>query len=208
MSQLGTAFGSDYAAYITEQLDDLGITSSDPEYKAAISNATVLYVAQKSASLNAQSAMDTLANAKLYLMQNASANPTLMDVLEAAGSTGDPLTTAALMYGAVTAYANGSDSASATALKSQAASVTNATSLLDLFKAAANEDDFLDYCGTYTTDGSSITGTTPTDAFSADMEGYLGALDVLDTVSGEVDLTQSGTWSSDTVDELLAAILG
>lgn len=195
--QLGDSFGEDYAAF----LEEVG-AGNDP---TKIGNATVLYIAEKSGDMTAQSAMDSLSKAASYMKNNAGSNPDLMDVLGAASSTGDPLSTAAMMYGAVTAYAN-SGATGTDALKAQAANVNDAASLLQLFQSAASDTNFLDYCGSYENKDGVIT-STPSSQFTTDMNGYLGALSAMSTVSGEIDLGTDGVWTSDQINDLLGQML-
>ena len=195
---LKQVFGEDYVKYLEEQ----GATSG-----TAKGNATVLYIAQQTQGMTAEDAMSTLCNAAFYLNQQTSSGqtPGLMDMLEAANSTGDTLTTAAMMYGAVTAYANGSDNA---ALKTQAANVNDADSLMALFSAASADQGFLDYCGTYQYDASGVTSSTPSDAFVKDMNGYLGALEGMNSMSGGLNIEDENLWSGDDMDGLLGEMLG
>lgn len=187
-------FGADFAEYIKD--------ATTPAEKG---NLAVKYVAQKTAGMTAQDAMANLCNAAFYMKVNGGNNPSLMDVLEAADSTGDPLSTAAMMYGAVTAYANGTDNDE---LKSQAANVNDGASLLLLFQSAAKNQNFLDYCGNYTYDANGVTSTTPSDEFVRDMNGYLGALDAMNSVSDAIDTSKENVWSGENVNDLLKQILG
>lgn len=197
LSGLENSFGEGYVNFINSYLGNQGINPGDENYSTALANATVLYVAKQSDNLDAQSAYSTLLGAKQYMVTNAGGNPSLLAMLGAANASGDPLTTAAMMYGAITGYANRNEDA---ALKAQAAAVNDSQSLMNLFMTAASNDDFLHYCG----DG----GATPSENFSKDMEGYFGALNVFDTVSVDVSVGTGDVWSTEAINQLLQDVLG
>lgn len=176
--QLAEMFGSDYAEY----LKDAGAEDAN-----SIGNATVLYVADKTAGMTAQSAGDALLAAQAALASGKG-----IQDLE------DPLTTTAMMYGAVTAYANGAGKDSALA-EQLAKGVTNQSDLLKLFDAASKDSNFLGYVGTVEDDGTLTIGSD----FTKDMNGYLGALDAMSSVSGGVDVTEGGLWAGTDISGLL-----
>ena len=185
--QLGQAFGSEY----TDYLEEVG-AGDDP---TKIGNATVLYIAEQSGNMTADDAYSQLSNAAAFLQNNAGSNPSMTDFLAAAGSTGDPLATTAMMFGAVTAYANGGNNDT---LKGQVANVSDAASLMQVFQAAAADPNFYSYVGT----------ESASSQFTTDMNGYLGALNAMGSVSGEIDLGNSGVWTSDEINALLGQMLG
>lgn len=184
-------FGDDYAAF----LEANGV--KDDSTGTLKGNATVLYIAQQSANMNANDAYNQLAAAGEAL--KGKENPTISDFFSAAQGD-DPLSTAAMMYGAVTAYANSSNSADAEALKTQANNVQNAEDLAALFQAAYKSDGF----GAYMGQGE------PSDDFVRDMNGYLGAMSGMNAVSGSdsFDLNSDTAWSDDSVDQVLKDMLG
>lgn len=180
-AELGEMFGGDYAEY----LKDAGATDAN-----SIGNATVMYVAGQTAGMTAQNIGDALLAAQNALSQD---NASIYD-LE------DPLTTSAMMYGAITAYANGAgkDSALADAL---ANGVTGQSDLLSLFNTASKDPGFLSYVGTV--DGGKLTVGSQ---FEQDMNGYLGAMDAMNTVSGGVDVNTSDLWNSADINNLLNSL--
>lgn len=190
--------GDAYLAYLE------GMGADDATSKG---NATVLYIAQQTEGMTAQDAMDTLSNAAFYMQQQTAAGktPGLTDMLEAANSTGDTLTTAAMMYGAVTAYANSSNDP---ALKDMAANVNDANSLMNLFTTVSADPGFQQYCGSYQYDNDGVISSTPSDAFVKDMDGYLGALSGMNSVSGGIDINDGNVWTSDEINGVLGGMLG
>jgi len=179
--ELATIFGDDYAKYLT----DKGANDAN-----SIGNATVLYIADKTAGMTAQSAGEALLAAQ--------------DVLNKGGGIQDledPLTTTAMMYGAVTAYANGAGKDTALA-EQLAKGVTSQSDLVKLFDAASKDSSFLKYVGSTDGEGKLTVG----EDFTKDMNGYFGALDAMDTVSGDIDVTGSNLWNSDDIKDLLESL--
>ena len=185
---LEAMLGSEYAAY----LKDSGANTA-----AGTGNATVLYIAEKSANMDATDAYNQLAAAGSALAGNK--NPSMSDFLTAAGQTGDPLSTAAMMYGAVTAYVNSGNCSES--LKTQAdKEITGGTDLANLFAAAYADPGFMSYVGE----------SGPSDSFQKDMNGYLGAMSGMNSVSGSLsgDINDAELWEGDTVDQLLKDMMG
>lgn len=196
-------FGQDYIDYLNAtgfKGDKLG-------------NGTVLYVAEKSANMTAEDAYNQLYDTNEYLQNykttNGGATPSLEEYMESFKAGGDPLATTAMLYGAVTAYVNGPGSGDA-ALKSQLTSVSNAGSLLSLITAATSNPGFMSYCSQTDGSGNSVKGAS--DQFITDMNGYLGALDGINSASGalngEDQLSSEDLWANGNGDALLDQIMG
>ena len=196
IARLQSLFGDGYIKY----LNDNNIAADE------MGNATVLYVAEKSAGMTAQNAYDQLLATKMYLNQNPSA--TIDDYMAALSVNGDALATTAMLYGAVTAYVNGPGEED-TALRGKLTDVHDAGTLLSLITAASGNDGFLAYCSDA---GAAANGDLkPSEQFTIDMNGYLGALDGINTSADAFkgDLNNNGTlWQGDNAETLLNQLLG
>ena len=192
LSGMDGKFGVDYDKFMEEN----GIDGSDLN---AVANATVMYVADKTEDMTAQD----IAN-KFGTMSQVIGNST--DLTQAFANSDDMLTDASLMYGALYAYVN-SDSydEKSNVSKDDVLNVKSAEDLFTVFQQAATDTDyFYNYVGTMQADGT----VSPGIQFETDMNGFLGALDTMDAVSGGIDLTQKDVWSGDEVNNLLSQILG
>ena len=179
--------GKEFADYIGDETDP-----------TVIGNKTVLWVAEQTKNMTAQEAGQAILDAQISL---ASGN------FEALGD--DALPSMALMYGSITAYANsvGADSAVAKKLE---AGITNKTELVTLFALAVGDDAYAEYVGY---DPYAATPeVTVTDSFAKDMNGYMGALDAMNTINngngfaGEGLLENDQLWSGTGFDDLLAGL--
>ena len=163
LTDLGDMFGGDYADY----LEEAGATDSN-----SIGNATMMYIAGKTNGMSAQDVGNALLAAQSVVGKD---NASIYD-LE------DPLTTSAMLYGAITAYANGAGKDTALA-QSLANGVSSQTDLLNLFNSASNDPGFTSYIGTV--DGGKLTVGPQ---FEKDMNGYLGAMDAMNTVTPGINV--------------------
>ena len=180
-------FGDEYAEYIA----NIGAQTG-----TEMGNATVLYIAGQTSGMTAQNAYDTLYTAQqaMYAAKQNGSND-VDSMLAGAAAGGDTLTTAALMYGAITAYTSQEGYTG----NLDVTNVKNAGDLAGLFFEATGDDGFLAYANS--------------DAFTTDMNGYIAALDTIDQVSGELNnkdsLGNSSIWTeSDAVSALLGALQG
>lgn len=186
-------FGEDFSKY----MEDKGFADED------IGNAAVLYVAQNAGDMTPQDIANKFAQA-------AKGNPTTIgDMLNNFENEEDPLTSVALMYGAVTAFAN-SDACTDDTFKTQVQNVNNGTDLFNVFASLqakpAVKDDWAGYIGSYKQDGSGE--IEPSADFTKDMNGFLGAMDAIDTVSPSIDPSAEDVWTSSDIDNLLNSLLG
>ena len=189
-----------------------------PEFKAYmeaqgykdedLGNAAVLYVAQNAGDYTAQDVAEMFQNCANYIEQNSDPatgkTPAMGDILNGAFAEGeDGLTNAALMYGAVTAFAN-SDKCNDPELKNTVANVSDGQSLIDLFMGLNNNPAWSDYLGN-TVEGD----ITASEQFTTDMNGFFGAMDAIDTVSPGVNTDDPDYWKNDEdVNKLLEELLG
>lgn len=181
LSKVETYFGKDFADYIGEETD-----------ATTIGNKTALWIAQQTEGMTAQDAGEALLAAKKALGQN---NGSISDISD------DPLTTMSIMYGAITAYAYGEGQGTATA-QALAAGVTDQQSLLALINTAANDQSFLKYVGSEDAEGNFTIGSQ----FEKDMNGFIGALDAVNSVSPGVNVGESDLWSNAGLADLLAGL--
>ena len=104
------------------------------------------------------------------------------------------------MYGAVTAYANSSNCTDHT-LKDKVANVDSGSSLMEVFMGLQNDSGWRSYLGT--TENGQVTASSQ---FTTDMNGFLGAMDAIDSVSGGVDMNDKNFWNSSEVNGLLGSL--
>lgn len=195
LTGISTAFGDfvgsvDTAGSISpafkEFMDKNGYGDED------LGNAAVLYVAGEAGNYNAQDIaqmFQDIANAKPNNMQ---------DVLNTFEGE-DALTNIALMYGAATAYANSTEGKKANpGLADQLKDVNDGNSLLAAFNTLQNNPNWSNYLGNE--EGGVV---TPSEQFTADMNGFLGAMDAINTVSPDVKTDDANFWNSDEVNALL-----
>ena len=171
-------------------------------------NAAVLYVAQKSAGMSALEVGQLFTTAYSSMDKNGITNPTMGDLLKAfpAGEGQDSLTNVALMYGAVAGFVN-SGACSDPQFADSVKNVDSGDDLINVFMTLAKSGDkngWDSYLGTK--EGNVL--TKPSETFTTDINGLLGALDAVNTVSPGIDIGTEGVWESKEVDDLLNSVLG
>ena len=154
---------------------------SESSTATEVANATVLYVASKASSMNAAEILNTVMTEPDGLTK----------VMEKNGE----LPTAALMYGTLTGYANSQYASDAfkEAYAIPPRGLTDVTTLVNLMISDAR---FNEYSGS-TTDGT-----------LADMNGYLGAMQIVSNYEDSFDLTDENAFNNEDTLKLLNAILG
>lgn len=150
-----------------------------------VSNATILYVASKASSMNAAEIMNT--------MQNA---PNLDAGMEAVIQKYGPLPTAALMYGAVTGYAHSDYASSDFQNYYKNNPPKNLTEAFAIATKMTMEENYSSYSAS-TTDGA-----------LCDMDGYLGALQIISNYEDSFNINNAHTFNDDSAIKLMNAILG
>lgn len=145
-----------------------------------IANATVLYVASKASGMDAASILNSVVNE-----ENG-----LTNVMNENGM----LPTAALMYGTMAGYAN-SGYASQEFKDAFAVPPTNLTSVLNLVTMMNNDPKV----GSYMSDNNK--------GALADMNGYLGAMQIISDYEGSFDITIDSAFNNDSTLALLQAVL-
>lgn len=194
---LGKDDGS-YTAYM-EALVSKGLVTkeADGSYTPVagkdteLANASVLYLASvynsSDGSYNASTASEAIAKAM------SEGDASLIQNFTNAGN-GNALAGAAMAYALTISYAN-SDYVTAeesAAIKEQASKVTGVTSMLTYVKNV-NDDKFKEYLAS--------------ESATKDVDGYLGAMQLVNDYGGNVDVSQEGVYGSDDVLALLQGIL-
>ena len=146
-----------------------------------IANATVLYVASKASGMDAASILNSVANE-----ENG-----LTNVMNENGM----LPTAALMYGTMAGYAN-SGYASQEFKDAFAVPPTNLTDVMNLVTKMNNDPNV----GSYMSDSDK--------GALADMNGYLGAMQIISDYEGSFNITIDSAFNNDSTLALLQGILG
>lgn len=163
-----------------------------PGKDTELANASVLYLASvynnSDGSYNASTASEAIAKA----MSGSDAE--LIKNFSNAGN-GNALAGAAMAYVLTLSYANSDyvTEEESAAIKEQANKVTGVTSMLDYVKKV-NDDKFKEYLAS--------------ESATQDVDGYLGAMQLVNDYGGNVDVTQEGVYGSDEVLALLQGILG
>lgn len=146
-----------------------------------IANAAVLYVASKASNMKADEILETI---------EANGSNAFMAVADKYGA----LPTAAMMYGVVTGYAN-SDYASdtfKTAYEDKPTELDDVTSLFNQMLTETQSNDYL---------------TSETKGVVADMDGYLGALQLVGNYKDSFDISDENAFDNEEVLALLSTIL-
>ena len=147
-----------------------------------VANSTILYVASKAPSMNAQKMMNTIKS------DPANAVETLMN-------ENGMIPTAAMMYGVITGYAN-SNYASDTFKAAYGTAPTGISDVTNLFNQMAGEANFNAYAA------------SETKGAQADMDGYLGAMQVISNYEDSFDVNDANTFNNEKAMKLLNTILG
>ena len=146
-----------------------------------IANATVLYVASKAKDMNAAGVLETL---------NSDGGNNVTGVFTKYGK----LPSAALMYGTMTGYANSKYASEEfkTAMKTPPAGISD---VLTLFNQMTSDEKV----GEYMADNNK--------GVAADMDGYLGALQIISDHDAKFDVSSKNAFNDDQTLALLQAVL-
>lgn len=179
-----------YKAFLNEQLGDSSKASA-----TEIANATVLYVASKAKDMNATNILTAIGTTPTNNMYNA--------FLPTAKENNGLLPTAALLYGTMVGYAN-SDYASSSFKE---AMKTPPTGIQDVFKLAEKmNNDKVDTTGGNANAYMTAMGTADKGGL-ADMNGFLGAMKIINEYNGRIDITESDAFNNKDTLALLQAVL-
>lgn len=178
-----------YKAFLNEQLGDSSKASA-----TEIANATVLYVASKAKDMNATNILTAIGTTPTNDMYNA--------FLPTAKENNGLLPTAALLYGTMVGYAN-STYASQTfkdAMKTPPANIHDVFALAEKMnndkpENGGNANAYMTAMGTADKGGL------------ADMNGYLGAMKIINEYNGRIDITESDAFNNKDTLALLQAVL-
>ena len=179
-----------YRTFLNEQLGDSSKASA-----TEIANATVLYVASKAKDMSATNILTAIGNTPTKDMYNA--------FLPTAKENNGLLPTAALLYGTMVGYAN-SDYASddfKEAMKNPPKNIHDVFTL-----AETMNNDKPETTGGRAYDYMSAMGTADKGGL-ADMNGYLGAMKILNEYNGRIDINESDAFNNTDTLTLLQAIL-
>ena len=157
-----------------------GISEDDYD-PAEVANASVMYVASKMEGATSESIME--------LMEYDIAN--IPKVMETYGT----IPTYALMYGVATGYAN-SEYASTSFKETYAKTPTGLGDVDALITAMGADPNFATYL------------EAPEKGVAADMDGYLGAMEVVNGYEGNLDLSNPDLFTDEDTMNLLNSILG
>lgn len=179
-----------YKTFLNEQLGDSSKASA-----TEIANATVLYVASKAKDMKAMDILTAIGNTPTEDMYNA--------FLPAAKENNGLLPTAALLYGTMVGYAN-SGYASDDFKEAMKNPPQNIHGVFELAEKMNNDTP-------ETTGGNANAymnpAVTPDKGGLADMNGFLGAMKILNEYNGRIDISESDAFNNTDTLTLLQAIL-
>lgn len=151
--------------------------------KTQIANATVLYVASKANGMTAADVLETL---------NSDGGNNVQGVIDKYKM----LPTAALMYGTMVGYANSTKCDPEGSFKTKMQTPpTGINQVMDLFTEMTNDEGFRDYM------------QAPDKGAAADMDGYLGALRIINHYDANFDVSSENAFNDDQTLALLQAVL-
>lgn len=180
-----------YKEFLDEQLGDSSKASA-----TEIANATVLYVASKAKDMNATNILTAIGKTPTDDMYNA--------FLPTAKENNGLLPTAALIYGTMVGYAN-SDYASSTFKDAMKNSPPK--NIHDVFTLAEKmNNDKLDTTGGNAYGYMSALDTADKGGL-ADMNGYLGAMQILNDYKVRIDISEKDAFNNKDTLALLQAVL-
>lgn len=179
-----------YKEFLDKQLGDSSKASA-----TEIANATVLYVASKAKDMNATNILTAIGNTPTSDMYNA--------FLPTAKENNGLLPTAALLYGTMVGYAN-STYASDTFKNAMKVPPTDIHAVFALAEKMNNDKP--ETTGGRAYDYMSAMGTADKGGL-ADMNGYLGAMKILNEYNGRIDINESDAFNNTDTLTLLKAIL-
>lgn len=169
---------ADFVQFKKYLKDKTGKTNLNDLTNTEIANATVLYVASKSEGMTGAEALETF---------QSGGSDALIDKY-------GMLPTAALMYGTMTGYAN-SKYASATFKDAMKTPPTGIEDVFNLLGTMTNDPDI----NTYLADD--------TKGATADMDGYLGAMQIISDYDARFDFTEDDAFNNKDTLTLLQAVL-
>ena len=179
-----------YKEFLNDQLGDSSKASG-----TAIANATVLYVASKAKNMDATNILRAIGSTPTNDMYNA--------FLPTAKENNGLLPTAALLYGTMVGYAN-SEYASNTFKNAMKTPPTNIHDVFALAEKMNNDKP-------ETTGGNANAymnpAVTPDKGGLADMNGYLGAMKIINEYNGRIDINESDAFNNTDTLTLLKAVL-
>ena len=151
--------------------------------KTQIANATVLYVASKANGMTAADVLNTF---------NSNGGNNIDGVIDKYKM----LPTAALMYGTMVGYANSTKCDPEGSFKTKMQTPpTGISQVMDLFTEMTNDKGFRDYM------------QAPDKGVAADMDGYLGALRIINHYDANFDVSSENAFNDDQTLALLQAVL-
>ena len=166
-------------------LEEYGIASGDSDFDKKVANAMVLYLSDQAGDMNAEEIFGQLAKEDGTVDLDLE---TLDKVIDENGK----LPTYALMFAVVTGYANSdyaTDEFKAYYNSNPPEGITEVTELVTKMANTVGSKEYV-----------------KNDALQ-DMTGYLGALDVINTYKGEIDITSDIAYENNKTLALLQAIL-
>lgn len=177
---MGGESSSEFKQFKTDLLRKTGKTNLNDLTNTEIANATVLYVASKAKDMNAADVLATF---------NSGGN-NIGGVFTKYGT----LPSAALMYGAMTGYANSKYASEEfkTAMKTPPKGITDVTNLLSQMTKDEKVGEYMQ---------SADKGV------AADMDGYLGAMRIINDYDVKFDVSNPNAFNDDQTLALLQAIL-
>lgn len=177
----GTDHPKEFEKFKEDLLRKTGKTDLNKLTNTEIANATVLYVASKAKDMNAADVLATF---------NSDGGNNINGVFTKYGT----LPSAALMYGAMTGYANSKYASDdfKNAMKTPPEGITDVTNLLSQMVKDEKVGDYM-----HSTDKG----------VAADMDGYLGALRIINDYDVKFNVSSENAFNDDQTLALLQAIL-
>lgn len=178
---MGGESSSEFEQFKTDLLRKTGKTNLNDLTNTEIANATVLYVASKAKDMNAADVLATF---------NSDGGNNISGVFTKYGT----LPSAALMYGAMTGYANSKYASEEfkTAMKTPPKGITDVTNLLSQMTKDEKVGEYMQ---------SADKGV------AADMDGYLGAMRIINDYDVKFDVSNPNAFNDDQTLALLQAVL-
>lgn len=192
LSVLSGYIGKPDSQEVKEFYDFLKATSGKEDLNklnnTEIANATVLYVASKAKNMTAEDVWNTLNNPKEWDELGAKTPD------DAAVAKYGKLPYAALLYGTMTGYAN-SGKASPTFMEKMKTPPKGIQDVKNLFESLNSEPNFDNYL------------ENNDKGFKADMDGYLGAMQIISDYSNQFNISSNKAFNDDQTLALLQAVL-
>lgn len=180
---MGGADSSEFAQFKEYLKTKTGEEDFNKLNKTQIANATVLYVASKANGMTAADVLETL---------NSDGGNNVQGVI----NKYKMLPTAALMYGTMVGYANSTKCDPEGSFKTKMQTPpTGIKQVMDLFTEMTKDEGFRDYM------------QAPDKGVAADMDGYLGALRIINNYDANFDVSSENAFNDDQTLALLQAVL-